>query len=673
MGKVADGRVDERAHVTKSGVEQQSSARAAAHAVVKRRIVAKPVPEAPLRATDYGEPVMSQTFVADGAEPEQLLAAYQPLLQQNVRAIRDSWRRCRSAGLGCDERPRVRRVSARRLERLYAATADVRSLALAEMRLLHDQLGARGFTLTLADPDSVILDCLPSDDHSVSSAGELAPGYCWLEDTHGTNAVGTAAAAGRVVVVAGADHYLETYRGLVCIATPIFGADGELRAIIDATAETAVDSHALAYTLGLMQMAGGHVQTELFRQRHHDAHVVMLDMKAGPATQSAIALAFEPDGRLRATSAGARQLFAHALMVPGTDFSALFRQSLDTLVDTIRPPAGFVELVDHDGHWLTATLYLCQSPAPADSPAAAAGQARYIADDADIKAALELAGRASRYRVPVLIEGETGTGKEQAARHVHSASQRVGEFVAVNCAGLPAELIEAELFGHAPGAYTGARAEGGRGLVRQADGGTLFLDEIGDMPHRLQAHLLRLIDTWDVRPVGSDVSQTVDVQLVTATHRDLDAAVEAGSFRADLLHRIRVARVSLAPLRARSDCRAIAQALLAGVDDSKTLSADALAALAAHDWPGNIRELRNVITQLVLATPAQTIPADAVHACLHSCAPCGAPGSRATARQAIGDDDVREAVAAEAGNIAAAARRLGVSRTTVYKHLSATP
>ncbi len=617
---------------------------------------------------------MSQTFVADGAEPEQLLAAYQPLLRQNARAIRDSWRRCRSAGLGCDERPRARRVSARRLERLYAATADVRSLALAEMRLLHDQLGTRGFTLTLADPDSVILDCLPGGEQTVSSAGELAPGHCWLEHTHGTNAVGTAAAAGRVVVVAGADHYLETYRGLVCIATPIFGADGELRAIIDATAETAVDSHALAYTLGLMQMAGGHVQTELFRQRHHDAHVVMLDMKAGPATQSAIALAFEQDGRLRATSGGARQLFRHALMVPGTDFSALFRQSFDRLVETIRPPAGFVELVDHDGHGLAATLYLCQSPAAVDrTPAsvATAGPASYIAEDADIKAALELAARASRYRVPVLIEGETGTGKEQAARHVHSASQRVGEFVAVNCAGLPAELIEAELFGHAPGAYTGARAEGGRGLVRQADGGTLFLDEIGDMPHRLQAHLLRLIDTWDVRPVGSDVSQTVDVQLVTATHRDLDAAVEAGSFRADLLHRIRVARVSLAPLRARSDGRAIARALLAGIDDTKTLSADALAALMAHDWPGNIRELRNVITQLVLATPAQTITADLVRAGLSSGARCSASHSCASRRRGIDDDDVRQAVAAEAGNIAAAARRLGVSRTTVYKHLSA--
>ena len=612
---------------------------------------------------------MSSIQAADDAGSEQLLAAYQPLLQQNVRAIKDSWKRCRSAGLGCDQRPSARRVSARRLEQIYAATADVRSLALAEMRLLHEQLGGRGFTLTLADRDSVILDCLPGEDHAVSGPGDLSPGHCWLEHTHGTNAVGTAAAAGRVVVVAGADHYLETYRSLVCVATPIFGADGELRAIIDATAEKTVDSHGLAYTLGLMQMAGGHVQTELFRQRHRNAHVITLESREGPTVASGIALAFENDGRLQGTSAGARQLFPHALMAPNTCFSALFRQSFTDLLAAVHPPAGFVELTDHEDRSFTATLYLNHAPpAPCGRPA---HEPAYIAEDLSVKSALDLAARASRYGVPVLIEGETGTGKEQAARHIYAASERTGKFVAVNCAGLPPELIEAELFGHVPGAFTGARAEGGQGLVRQADGGTLFLDEIGDMPRRLQAHLLRLLDRWEVRPVGSDVFETVDVQLVTATHQNLDALVADGGFRADLLHRIRVARVHLTPLRARTDCRAVAQALLAAVDKNKRFSPDALDSLAGQAWPGNIRELRNVVTQLVLATPADTIGSDCVRAHLRESARSDANRDNEPVQGRLDDTQIRQAVAAEAGNIAAAARRLGVSRTTVYKYLKA--
>lgn len=630
---------------------------------------------------------MPQAFASEPAVDDRLLAAYRPLLRQNAQAIRDSWDRCRSAGLGCSDTPRARRVSARRLGALYAANAEVRALALAEMRLLHGHLAARGFTLTLADANSVILDCLPGDTLSAEAAAELSPGHSWPETTHGTNAVGTAAAAGRVVVVAGADHYLESYRSLVCVATPVFGADGEVRAIIDATTDQPLGSHTLAYALGLMQMAGGHVQTELFRRRHGDAWVMLLDGERGAGGLSAIALAFAHDGRLQATSAGARVVFEHRLMAPGTPFEALFVESLSVLAESIRPPVGFVTLTDHHGERFQATIYLPPEQPRVDSDAdgasaAAPGAGRrpdapdHVMDDSGVQGALALADRASSYGVPILVQGETGSGKEQIARRIHRSSGRDGAFVAINCAGLPAELIEAELFGHMPGAFTGARAEGGLGLVRRADGGTLFLDEIGDMPAALQAHLLRLLDTWQVRPVGSDTPEAVDIQLVCATHRDLNAAVAAGTFRADLLHRIRVARIDLPPLRARTDRGEIADALLARIDPARRLSPCAHAVLAAHDWPGNIRELRNIITQAVLADDAPVIDAAAVRSALGdaihegenaACAACVDTGP--SVRHRLTDHEAAQAVAATQGNIAAAARALGVSRTTLYKHL----
>lgn len=622
---------------------------------------------------------MPEAFVTEPAVDDRLLAAYQPLFRQNARAIRDSWDRCRSAGLDRCDTPRRRRVTANRLAGIYSATADVRELALAEMRLLHGHLGARGFTLTLADPDSVILDCLPGASMTSEEAADLAPGNCWPEATRGTNAVGTSAVAGRVVVVAGDDHYLETYRGLICVATPLFGADGEVRAIIDATADQPVGSHTLAYTLGLMQMAGGHIQTELFRRRHVDAHVVLLDSGESLGGPSAVALAFESDGTLRATTAGARTVFAKRLMAPGTAFTVLFKEAFEGLADTIRPPAGFTPLTDHHDRVFQATIYLPGEARSADrsdpgssSPvfeAAASPQQRYIADDRQVCAALDLAARATSYGVPILIRGETGSGKEHVAHHIHVSSQRSGEFVAINCAGLPAELIESELFGYAPGAFTGARSEGAQGLVRRAHGGTLFLDEIGDMSALLQAHLLRLMDTWRVRPVGSDTEIGVDVQLVTATHRDLDAAVASGGFRRDLLHRIGVCHVWLPALRERNDIGAIARSLLAEIDPAREFEPAAIDALEGATWPGNVRELRNVVTRLVLETDASRIGADQVQRLLgdHNAAATTRPGFRTTH---LTPAVVKSAVAAENGNIAAAARHLGISRTTAYKHLA---
>jgi transcriptional regulator with GAF, ATPase, and Fis domain len=218
-------------------------------------------------------------------------------------------------------------------------------------------------------------------------------------------------------------------------------------------------------------------------------------------------------------------------------------------------------------------------------------------------------GMVAKHALPVLVLGETGVGKELVAEEIHRRSRRAGPFVAVNCAAIAPELAESELFGHVSGAFTGA-TRGSDGLFVAADGGTLFLDEVGELPLELQAKLLRALAKGEVRAVGSSTARAVDVRIVAATLRDLDGAVRADRFRADLLNRLAGWRVAVPELRARrDDLVAIAQAFVSKLR-GPALSADAAEALLLHDWPGNVRELERVIAAAVVrATDAR---ADAI-------------------------------------------------------------
>ena len=226
-------------------------------------------------------------------------------------------------------------------------------------------------------------------------------------------------------------------------------------------------------------------------------------------------------------------------------------------------------------------------------------------------------GRVARSDVPVLVTGESGTGKELIAKAVHGASARAeGPFVAVNAAAIPRELLESELFGHERGAFTGA-VEARPGRFREAAGGTLFLDEIGDMPIELQAKLLRVLQSGEVTSVGGRRPEAVDVRILAATHRDLEAAVAAGEFREDLLYRLRVVPVHVPPLRERpEDIPALVEHFLDRYGEELTgeqhaISDDALTMLTAHAWPGNVRELENAIKRaLVLAASDVLSPED---------------------------------------------------------------
>ena len=302
-------------------------------------------------------------------------------------------------------------------------------------------------------------------------------------------------------------------------------------------------------------------------------------------------------------------------------------------------------------------------------------------------AALEVKRQARRVAATdstVLLQGETGTGKELLAHAIHAASARAARpFVGVNIAAVPDTLLEAEFFGVTPGAYTGADRKGREGKFALADGGTLFLDEIGDMPLALQSKLLRALQEQEVEPLGSNRVQPVDVRIVAATSRDLAAMVEQGGFRADLYYRLNVVPIRVPPLRERiDDLDALVDALAEDIARRsalpvKQLDQDARDLLARHDWPGNIRELRNALEQAMLMTDDAVLGAAHFGAIAALAAAGGAPPVAGApprqlpqAKAELELRAIRDALATTGGNKVAAAKLLGISRATLYEKLA---
>lgn len=302
-----------------------------------------------------------------------------------------------------------------------------------------------------------------------------------------------------------------------------------------------------------------------------------------------------------------------------------------------------------------------------------------VGQSAAMRILREHIARAARASASVLVLGERGTGKELVARAIHQASPRAkGPLEKMNCAAVPRELIESELFGHEAGAFTGATRQR-RGKFERASGGTLFLDEVGDMPLAMQAKLLRVLQEREIERVGGHDTIKVDVRVVAATNRDLVEACRTGDFRADLYDRLNVVPLTIPPLRARrEDIPELTRhflAIAAQTNDrpGANITNDAVEALCAHSWPGNVRELRNIIERLVILSPDDTIDAGDVRACLGNAMTATASGLyrpgvpfRVLSEEAE-RTIVQEALTHHNGQMAATARSLGLERSHFYK------
>jgi sigma-54 dependent transcriptional regulator, acetoin dehydrogenase operon transcriptional activator AcoR len=589
--------------------------------------------------------------------------------------ILDSWDRCARAGLAVDGAPQRQVVEGGELARRREQSALVRRLAQAELETLSQQIAGSNFLLAFADREGVILDLYADNRFAMSDAdaGILA-GSCWSEPLCGTNGLGTALALGAPVAVTGLEHYFLKLSEISCSAAPVRDAGGEVVGVLDASSYYASRQQ---HTQVLVKMAATHIENGLLMQQMRSQLILAIHPRAEFLnTLSAGLLAFDEQGRLLALNPRGACLLSGLEARRGARFEELFGEPFELLLARLQRQQE-VQLRDALGSSLLARL-VARPPTPAPQrpsrPALAASTseppvpvmvAGMVAEDAVVAEACRLLRAAVAMRAPILIQGETGSGKELLARHAHELSGRRGEFVAVNCGALPAELFEAELFGYVGGAFTGARREGSAGLIAAADGGTLLLDEVGELPLHLQSVLLRFLDDQCVRPVGATATRKVDVQLLAASHVDLEAEVAARRFRDDLLYRLNTVKIALPPLRCRSDFAPAVRAVLAGLDARAQIGEAAMSRLQRHAWPGNFRELRAVLTRMLLSRQGQVLTEADVDRQL----PAAGAGPAPSALQRHSTELVLREFERCGRSISRTSRQLGVSRTTVYRHL----
>lgn len=608
-----------------------------------------------------------------GAVAEGLLA----------KEISASWQRCLEAGLDPQTVRKTAMLDAPEVCQRRNNSGYAYHLARAEIETLYHQIAGSNFMIAFADAQGVVLDAM--SDHAFGSSADgrqLLCGSVWSEVLAGTNAMGTASTIQQPVIVHGAEHFLSCFRSLSCSAAPIRDASGHMVGLLDATSHC--ESHQL-HTLALMQMAAARIENGLFL-REMRSHVIfgIHSRVEFLGTISGGMIAVDENGIICAINGHVADLMASLKVAPGTRFEQVFAEpyhaflarlclcSEDRLFLRDALDRTYAVVWTNPGNSFLSSCRTHSVPQLASAmrslPALAEPEAQFVSDDAQVRKTMVLVASAARSSTPILIYGETGSGKEMLARYAHAASGRQGEFVPINCAAIPDELFEGELFGYEAGAFTGARKGGAAGLIAHADGGTLLLDEIGELPMQLQAKLLRFLDDRRVRPVGGRTTRAVDVLILAATNADLTADVAAKRFRADLLYRLDIVQAILPPLRVRGDFSAAVRFMMARIDSRANVTEAAIARLGAHDWPGNFRELRTVLTRALLVAPNAVIDVAQVADLL----PADTKSARLTPVSSLREKNAEEVLRVfrdNGGNVSLTAHKLAISRNTVYRYI----
>jgi transcriptional regulator of acetoin/glycerol metabolism len=604
--------------------------------------------------------------------------------------IASSHLRSQHYGLRADRRPDFDPLSVAALSALVEQNRMLHSHALPAMETLYQQIANTHNSVLLTDARGVILHSLGDADFlEKANRVALTPGVDWSEASKGTNAIGTAIAEQAATTVHADQHYLTANHFLTCSAAPIADHHGKVIGVLDVSGDRRSFHR---HTMALVRMSALMIENQLFAAAFEDA--ITLHFHTRPefiGTLMEGIASFTPGGRF--LSANRNGLFQLGLSMPALQthtFSSLFDLPLSSLYDHYRSAApGLLDLCMHNGVRVRgrAELRLAHGIRTLDAPPSHARpkpeaprqRARLEAlDTGDARLAQTIAkvGKVLGQGVPILVMGETGTGKEWLAQAIHQDSPRAhGPFVAVNCAAIPEALIESELFGYEEGAFTGARRKGASGRIAQANGGTLFLDEIGDMPLALQARLLRVLEERKVTPLGGARPVAVDVELVCATNRDLRKRIADGLFREDLYYRLNGLVVKLPPLRERSDLDAIVSAMLSGGARRRRVADEVMRLFRRHAWPGNLRQLASLLRTAALMAGDEDeiglrhLPDDFLDDL--DAAPASPPpdAPRDARLHELELSAILRTLDAHGGNVSAAARALGVSRNTIYRKL----
>ena len=546
------------------------------------------------------------------------------------------------------------------------------------LEALFRQVADQNYVLLLSDARGVTVEFMgdPTFDNQLRKAG-LYLGSEWSEDRAGTCAVGACMVSGKPVIIHQDDHFDACHIGLTCTAAPIFDTFGDLSAVLDisqlrsptAKASQQLALHLVASTARRIELAN------LMTRAGEDWVLRLAKLPDFLDVDPDAALTVNGNGIITGLTHGGFGAVARAMGRPdlatrqfiGKPISDVFDIEIEQLPTLMRGrPNGERLLEARNGLTLFASAiapvssFRTSTPSQATRLPAALRQLSF--GDPAMEALQARAARLADRHLPILIRGETGSGKEYLARAIHDSSAKSGPFIAVNCAATPEQLIESELFGYVAGAFTGATQKGKIGLIEAANGGTLFLDEIGDMPLVLQSRLLRVLSESEIQPVGALKPKPVKFRLLSASHHDLAVLAAQGRFREDLLYRLNAATLTLPALRNRQDFDSLVDHLLRRIGDEEgeklTTDRSAKAKLAAYRWPGNLRELDNTLRVAAAMATSQIITTD-----------CLPDHLQPDIFENNDQPTLRSQLDACGNNISALARKLGVNRSTIHRRL----
>lgn len=587
--------------------------------------------------------------------------------------IRESWFRCvQTHRLDPTRMQEAIILPAQRVREHQEQLEEFLQIARHGLETLYQQVAGLGYVVLLTDSKGVTVDFIGDLrlDFSLRKAG-LYLGADWSEENAGTCGVGTCITTGQALTVHLNDHFDATHIPLTCTTSPIYDSQGRLIGVLDISALSSPkpkESQALA--LQLVKLFTRQIEDASFLNRHRRHWVLRL----ASAPQF---LDVNPEFLLALDNAGTvvgHNRGAQLGMTPGDGKGLLGRPITELLELRFEDLGKFITGLNDQHRAVMRTrgsglLFMTVTPPPVPSASRAQRQshlqeplAALSGGDPRLDEELRRASKLVDSPISLLVTGETGCGKEYFAKAMHASSERRRQsFIAVNCAAIPENLIESELFGHVAGSFSGASPKGKRGLILEADGGTLFLDEIGDMPLPLQARLLRVLSEREVHPVGASRPVPVNIRVIAATHAPLESLVKQGRFRDDLYYRLNGAQISLPALRERSDLPVMIRHLLA----EREVTPAAMELLIRHPWPGNLRELRNCLDYAASMAGDGVIDVHDLPLAKESRA-----GELALASEAAFPvSDLRDLLHEHAWNVTEVARRLGIARMTVYRRM----
>ncbi|RNB87126.1 sigma-54-dependent Fis family transcriptional regulator [Brevibacillus fluminis] len=581
------------------------------------------------------------------------------------KRITESWYRCRHGRVDPYQGTGRVVLQADALEQQRMKHRRLLDLAMPQLNRLSPFIHDAGMISLLIDPEGYVLN-MQGEKQALQDANAInfVEGVRWTEDEVGTNAIGTALLASEPIMINGSEHYSVASHRWSCSASPIRDENGTLLGVIDVSSPLE-RSH--PQTMATVSSLAFLIEQEWAKARQQDELELM---------QLALMIPEEEDRLLVVCNSYGQVVFACKRIrwiVP--HWAGMQRAELVN--------HGFAEVREkpfasmRHGGLIGWKVELMQrfNEAFSVSFATSASSVRNFRFEGEagvspsFQTTLRDVERVAPTDVNVVIYGESGTGKELIAQAIHmNSSRRNGPFVAVNCGAVPRELMESELFGYAEGAFTGARKRGYEGKLIQANGGTLFLDEIGEIPHAMQVALLRVLQERKVTPIGSREEMPLQIRVIAATHRNLRQQVQEGTFREDLYYRLHVMPVSVPPLRERKeDIVSLIKHYAARNGFSLHITDDVKQLLIAHDWPGNIRELFNVVERLRI-TPEQEWKRFLTEL-TDPRADMGQPEQELNYREQVEKQSIAEALAKSHGSAAVAAELLGIPRSTFYRKL----